>query len=80
MIRHDALDDDDLRRLIAAGQIRYGGNRHLRIYGRLDCASGKRMTRASRVFFRDEASARAAGFRPCGHCLRRAYAAWKAQG
>lgn len=64
MIRHNAIDDEDLRRLILGGHIRYGGNRKLRIYGRLDCASGKRMSRDNRVFFADEAAARAAGFRP----------------
>jgi methylphosphotriester-DNA--protein-cysteine methyltransferase len=79
MIRHDAIDDDDLRRLILGGYIRYGGNRHLCIYGRLNCASGRRMARGSRVFFGDEAAARRAGFRPCGHCLRSAYVAWKNQ-
>lgn len=78
MIRHDAIDDD-LRRLIAGGHIRYGGNRRLRIYGRLDCASGKRMKRESRVFFGDAAEAREAGFRPCGHCLRDDYARWKGE-
>ena len=77
MIRHSAIDDEDLRRLILGGHIRYGGNRTLRIYGRLDCASGKRMKRDNRVFFADEAAARAAGFRPCGHCLRAAYAHWR---
>ena len=77
MIRHDAIDDDDLRRLIFTGSVHYGGNRRLRIYVRLDCASGKRMKRASRVFFGDEAEAREAGFRPYGHCLRDDYARWK---
>ena len=77
MIRHNAIDDEDLRRLILGGHIRYGGNRKLRIYGRLDCASGRRMGRGTRVFFADEAAARAAGFRPCGHCLRAAYAQWR---
>jgi len=79
MISHHAIDDEDLRRLILCGHIRYGGNRHLRIYGRLDCASGKRMKRDSRVFFGDKAEARDAGFRPCGHCLRADYARWKQQ-
>ena len=77
MICHDSIDDDDLRRLIITGRIRYGGNRRLRIYGRLDCASGKRMKRASRVFFGDAAKAREVCFRPCGHCLRDDYALWK---
>jgi len=31
MIRHDAIDDDDLRRLIVTGHIRYGSNWRLRI-------------------------------------------------
>ena len=77
MIRHAVIDDEDLRRLILGGQIRFGGNRKLRIYGRLDCAAGKRMNRDNRVFFVDEAAARAAGFRPCGHCLRAAHAQWR---
>ena len=40
-----------------AGHIGLGGNRRLRIYGRLDCASGQRMQAANRVFFRDVAEA-----------------------
>ena len=51
MIRHDAIDDADLRRLILVWAIRYGGNQRLGIYGRLDCASGRRMKRRTRVFF-----------------------------
>ena len=66
MIRHDALDNAVLRWMILAGEIRYGGNHRLGIYGRLDCASGKRMKRSTRVFFAGEDAARAAGFRPCG--------------
>ncbi|GIS12483.1 MAG: hypothetical protein CM15mP115_16340 [Alphaproteobacteria bacterium] len=76
MIRHDAIDDDDLRRLIVTGHIRYGGNRRLRIYGRLDCALGKRMKRASRVFFGDADEARRGRF-SSWHCLRDDYARWK---
>ena len=79
MIRHEAIDDDDLRWLIITGHIRYGGNMRLRVYGRLDCSSGKRMKRSSRVFFGDAAEAREAGFRPCGHCLRDDCARWKDQ-
>ncbi|MDO5289927.1 MAG: Ada metal-binding domain-containing protein [Pseudomonadota bacterium] len=36
------------------------------------------MQRDSRVFFADEAEAQAAGYRPCGHCLRAAYRQWRA--
>ena len=77
MIRHTAIDDEDMCRLILGGHIRYGGNRRLRIYGRLNCVSGKRMNRDTRVFFGDAAEARAAGFRPCGDCLRPAFQRWK---
>ena len=61
------------------GQI--GGNRRLRIYGRLDCTSARRALSKGyarhRVFFADEATAIAAGYRPCGTCMREAYARWK---
>jgi hypothetical protein len=61
-----------------------GGHRGTGVYGRLDCpvalsliARGR--NRADlRVFFADEATAVAAGFRPCGACMRDAYAVWKA--
>lgn len=52
-----------------------GGNRKLKIYGRLDCWSAKAAIpkgyAAVRVFFADEATAIAAGYRPCGHCRRK---------
>jgi methylphosphotriester-DNA--protein-cysteine methyltransferase len=32
-----------------------------------------------RVFFADEATAIAAGYRPCGACMRAEYRAWKAR-
>jgi hypothetical protein len=61
-----------------------GGNRRLKIYGRLDCGSAIRALpqgyAARRVFFADEAHAIAAGYRPCGHCIRTRYAEWKQGG
>lgn len=55
---------------------KYGGNGKLKIYGRLDCPSALSTIRRfpgsyekSRVFFADEKTALAAGFRPCGNCL-----------
>jgi len=60
-----------------------GGNRDARIYGRLDCGSARRWLPGYarlRVFFADEAAAIAAGFRPCGSCLRARYAEWKRGG
>lgn len=71
MWRHDQLTDGELWALLRAGAVALAGNRRLRIYGRLDCGSGRRMLRANRVFFANEAEARAAGYRPCGHCMRR---------
>lgn len=60
-----------------------GGHRKLRIYGRLDCPSALRYIAAGqyvkfRVFFRDEKTAIAAGYRPCGICLSEKYRRWKA--
>ncbi len=61
-----------------------GGNRKLRIYGRLDCGSAVRALpkgyAQQRVFFADEAAAIAAGYRPCGTCLRERYRLWKQGG
>ena len=61
-----------------------GGHRRLKIYGRLDCPSALRHIAAGeyvkyRVFFADEAVAVAAGYRPCGICMRKKYARWKAR-
>jgi Metal binding domain of Ada len=62
---------------------RYGGYRPRRLYGRLDCPSALRaITRGGYVrqgvFFADEATAIAAGYRPCAVCLPAQHAAWKA--
>ncbi|ATL66083.1 Ada metal-binding domain-containing protein [Nocardia terpenica] len=59
-----------------------GGHRRLRIYGRLDCPSALRALArgtygANRVFFADEQTAIAAGYRPCSVCLRAEYLRWK---
>ena len=60
-----------------------GGHRRSRIYGRLDCPSARRAIARGdyvrhRVFFADERTAVAAGYRPCAVCLPERYAAWKA--
>jgi methylphosphotriester-DNA--protein-cysteine methyltransferase len=62
---------------------RYGGNARTKVYGTMDCPVALSFLRRGfeprhRVFFADEATAIAAGFRPCGACLRERYAAWKA--
>ncbi|MEO8018213.1 MAG: Ada metal-binding domain-containing protein [Pseudomonadota bacterium] len=59
-----------------------GGHRRGKIYGRLDCrVAAQAIARggylADRVFFGDEATAIAAGFRPCAVCMPLAYASWK---
>jgi len=77
MIRHTDLTDRELYTLLKSQQIQWGGNAKLKIYGRLDCTSGKRMKRQNRVFFLNEQQALAQQFRPCGHCMRAAYRAWK---
>ncbi|WP_083245949.1 Ada metal-binding domain-containing protein [Pseudomonas sp. TCU-HL1] len=60
-----------------------GGHRKTRLYGRLDCPSALRAIARGgyvkdRVFFLDEATARAAGYRPCARCMGASYRAWKA--
>jgi len=59
-----------------------GGHRRARIYGRLDCRAALRaLARGGyarqRVFFRDEAAAVTAGYRPCAVCMPAEYARWK---
>ncbi|MEV0703969.1 Ada metal-binding domain-containing protein [Saccharopolyspora sp. NPDC050389] len=61
---------------------RFGGYRRGRIYGRLDCPSALRVIARGgyvrhRVFFADEATAIAAGHRPCAVCLPERYRGWK---
>jgi methylphosphotriester-DNA--protein-cysteine methyltransferase len=76
MIRHLDISDQDLRRDLKRGQWRVGVNARLKIFGTLDCHSGKRMKRKNRVFFANAAEARAAGYRPCGNSMKEAYQAW----
>lgn len=62
-----------------------GGHRRGRRYGRLDCPSALRAIAAggylaNRVFFANEATARAEGYRPCAVCLPVSYSQWKSEG
>ena len=57
-----------------------GGHSQRKVYGRLDCGAALSSIRRypgvyekSRVFFADERAALAAGYRPCGNCLRAKY-------
>lgn len=59
-----------------------GGHRRNKVYGRLDCAGALRWIAKGhyvkqRVFFADEATAIAAGYRPCARCMPAEYRAWK---
>lgn len=85
MIRHADLGETAFKRsrllkaLLDKGEIQLAGNRKLKIFGTLDCSSGKRMKIDNRLFFKSETEARSVCYRPCGHCMRGAYAQWKAQ-
>ena len=59
-----------------------GGNKKLKIYGRLDCPSARRWIEKgyyinNRVFFENEEIAILAGYRPCAVCMPEKYKAWK---
>ena len=61
----------------------YGGHGRTKVYGTMDCPVALSLLRRgfqprNRVFFADEETAIAAGFRPCGACQREKYRAWKA--
>lgn len=77
MIRHTAISDKELRNRIKQNEICFGGNLKLKIYGKLNCSSGKRMKKENRIFFRSEKEAIEQGFRPCGHCMNKEYKKWK---
>ncbi len=77
MIKHIDIDAAELHQKIKRKEIVYGGNLNLKIYGTLQCKSGKRMKAKNRVFFNTVEQAKELGFRPCGHCLRADYKIWK---
>jgi methylphosphotriester-DNA--protein-cysteine methyltransferase len=57
-------------------------HRKNKIYGKLDCPSALNAISKGgyikdRVFFANENIALAAGYRPCGNCLRAKYMEWK---
>ncbi|MFJ3155055.1 Ada metal-binding domain-containing protein [Pseudomonas protegens] len=59
-----------------------GGHRGSKLYGRLDCrAAQQAIARGGyvkyRVFFADQTTAIAAGYRPCAVCMPQEYAIWK---
>jgi methylphosphotriester-DNA--protein-cysteine methyltransferase len=77
MRQHIELSSDTLHQLIRKRTLTLAGNRTLKIYGNLRCASGKSMKKKNRVFFLNEAEALTAGYRPCGNCMSPAFRQWK---
>lgn len=76
MIKHAEINDSDLRSKIKLKVVCLGGNQKLKIYGTLQCRSGKRLKRENRVFFTSESEAIENNFRPCGHCMKTEYKKW----
>ena len=59
-----------------------GGNKKLKIYGKLDCQSALNWLKKgyyvdNRVFFESEEVAQELGYRPCGVCMKKEYKIWK---
>ena len=59
-----------------------GGHSQVKIYGKLDCPSANRYIAKGqyikhRVFFADEETAIATGYRPCAVCMKEKYLLWK---
>ena len=69
------LRDRNNKEIESATKGRFGGHKGTKVYGRLDCPGALRWIAKGhyvkhRVFFQDEATAKAAGYRPCGNCMR----------
>jgi methylphosphotriester-DNA--protein-cysteine methyltransferase len=77
MLLHAAISTKELHKKIRGGEICFGGNIKFKIYGTLQCASGKRMKKENRIFFASEVQACENGYRPCGHCMKEGYKKWK---
>jgi methylphosphotriester-DNA--protein-cysteine methyltransferase len=83
MIKHSSLGNTSfirarkLLQLIKEENVAFSGNSRLKIYGLLNCKSGKRMRIINRVFFSSAKEAVENGFRPCGHCMPVEYKKWK---
>ena len=76
------LLDDEGKTFISDTPGLLGGNKKLKIYGRLDCKSANRWIQKgyyvqNRVFFADEQTAIEDGYRPCGVCMPDEYEEWK---
>ncbi|MEP7165118.1 MAG: Ada metal-binding domain-containing protein [Ferruginibacter sp.] len=77
MVLHKDIPALSLRNAIRRNKISFAGNIKLKIYGKLNCRSGKRMRMGTRVFFHLEKEALQQGFRPCALCMHIEYKKWK---
>jgi methylphosphotriester-DNA--protein-cysteine methyltransferase len=77
MSEHTSLSQRELFKLLKNRSILFAGNKKLKIYGELNCRSGKRMKKSNRIFFTSQKQATDLGFRPCAHCLKTNYTFWK---
>ena len=74
MWKHKELSDQEVKELLKSKEIKFAGYYKGKIYGKLDCWSGKkRMKRKSRVFFESEKEAINLGYRPCRFCMKERY-------
>lgn len=73
MLRHIEISDAEIRKQVKQIEIIFGGNLSLKIYGKLNYHSGKKMKKQNRVFFGSEKEAIKMGFRPCGNCMNKKY-------
>ena len=67
ILSSEGLDPTWLEDLARRGT-RFVGSRTTRVFCMPTCRSARRVLEANRIQFRDEEAARAAGYRPCGHC------------
>jgi methylphosphotriester-DNA--protein-cysteine methyltransferase len=79
MLGHQGIDKRKLLKLIRSREIEFAGNKKLKIYGMLNCKSGRKMKKENRVFFKTEVEAMNLGFRPCGHCMKNEFGKWKSE-
>jgi methylphosphotriester-DNA--protein-cysteine methyltransferase len=78
LIKHSAINNAKILKLVKQHKICFGGNEKLKIYGTLRCKAGKRIKKENRVFFVSENEAIQHGYRPCGLCMKQAFQKWKA--
>jgi methylphosphotriester-DNA--protein-cysteine methyltransferase len=77
MFRHRDFTSGELYIMLRKNKVSFGGNMRLKIYGTLQCGSGKIMKKENRVFFNSEKEAVTLGYRPCGKCMRKQYLDWR---